>query len=141
MKSADTGSLVERAAALLPVSCVIEIISVLSLSWHSSLGSRREVYIGVLNALLAGEMKEEEVRPGYMSPLVKQDLAKLEKEGDSRRVALHALKQIVENMEPTSVPRFLAQVRVLSSAHLYCERAGFLQEGLNIRFSRLKLWC
>lgn len=73
-----------------------------------------------------------------MSPLVKQDLAKLEKEGDSRRVALHALKQIVENMEPTSVPRFLAQVRFLASAHLYCGRAGFLQEDLNIRSSRLR---
>jgi hypothetical protein len=45
-----------------------------------------------------------------MSPLVKQDLAKLEKDGESRRVALHALKQFVENLEPSSVPRFLAQV-------------------------------
>lgn len=59
---------------------------------------------------LAGTMKEEEGAMVYMSPLVKQDLAKLEKDGESRRVALHALKQCVENLEPSSVPRFLAQV-------------------------------
>lgn len=56
-------------------------------------------------------MKEDEGAVRYMSPLVKQDLAKLEKDGESRRVALHALKQFVENLEPSSVPRFLAQVR------------------------------
>jgi len=57
-------------------------------------------------------MKEEEGAVVYMSPLVKQDLAKLEKDGESRRVALHALKQCVENLQPSSVPRFLAQVRI-----------------------------
>jgi len=55
-------------------------------------------------------MREEEGAMRYMSPLVKQDLAKLEKDGESRRVAFNALKQFVETLEPSSVPRFLAQV-------------------------------
>lgn len=56
-------------------------------------------------------MRAEECTAGYMSPLVRQDLARLDKDGDSRRVALFALKQYVENLDPGSVPRFLAQVR------------------------------
>ncbi|XP_024376981.1 uncharacterized protein [Physcomitrium patens] len=55
-------------------------------------------------------MRAEECTAGYMSPLVRQDLARLDKDGDSRRVALFALKQYVENLDPGSVPRFLAQV-------------------------------
>lgn len=62
---------------------------------------------------VAGTMREEDGGARYMSPLVKQDLAKLEKDGESRRVALHALKQFVENLEPSSVPRFLAQVSIV----------------------------
>lgn len=57
-------------------------------------------------------MREEEGATRYMSPLVKQDLAKLEKDGESRRVAFNALKQFVETLEPSSVPRFLAQVHL-----------------------------
>jgi hypothetical protein len=53
---------------------------------------------------------KEEGGMQYMSPLVKQDLAKLEKDGESRRIAMDSLKHCVENLEPASVPRFLAQV-------------------------------
>ncbi len=61
--------------------------------------------------LRAEKMKEEGGGMQYMSPLVKQDLAKLDKDGESRRVAMDSLKHCVENLEPASVPRFLAQVR------------------------------
>lgn len=56
--------------------------------------------------------KETEPKPGapYMSPLVKQDLARLDKDGESRRSAMNSLKQFVENLDPGSMPRFLAQV-------------------------------
>lgn len=46
----------------------------------------------------------------YLSPVVRQDLAKLEKGGESRRIAMTMLKQFVEHLDPGSVPRFLAQV-------------------------------
>jgi hypothetical protein len=47
----------------------------------------------------------------YLSPVVRQDLAKLEKGGESRRIAMTMLKQFVEHLDPGSVPRFLAQVK------------------------------
>jgi hypothetical protein len=63
------------------------------------------------------KMKEEGGMQ-YMSPLVKQDLAKLEKDGESRRIAMDSLKHCVENLEPASVPRFLAQVSfVFTTCH------------------------
>jgi hypothetical protein len=43
--------------------------------------------------------------------VVRQDLAKLEKGGESRRIAMTMLKQFVEHLDPGSVPRFLAQVK------------------------------
>ncbi|CAM6082524.1 unnamed protein product [Calypogeia fissa] len=59
-------------------------------------------------------MKEKEPGPSlgvpYMSPLVKQDLARLDKDGESRRSAMNSLKQFVENLDPGTMPRFLAQV-------------------------------
>jgi hypothetical protein len=42
-----------------------------------------------------------------MSPLVKQDLAKLDKDGESRHVAMDSLKHCVETLELTFVPHFL----------------------------------
>lgn len=59
-------------------------------------------------------MRAEECAGEYMSPLVKQDLAKTGKDGESRRVPSHALSQEVEKLELGSIPQFLAQVR------LYC---------------------
>jgi len=47
----------------------------------------------------------------YMSPLVKQDLAKLDKDGESRCIAMDSLKHYVENLEPASMPRFLVLIR------------------------------
>lgn len=47
----------------------------------------------------------------YLSPLVKQDLAKLDKDGESRRIALTSLKQYVEQLDAGSMARFLTQVR------------------------------
>lgn len=59
-------------------------------------------------------MKEKDVEisasPRYMSPIVKQDLARLDKDTESRRSAMDSLKHFVENLDPASMPRFLAQV-------------------------------
>lgn len=55
-------------------------------------------------------MRAEECAGEYMSPLVKQDLAKTGKDGESRRVPSHALSQEVEKLELGSIPQFLAQV-------------------------------
>ncbi|KAL2652469.1 hypothetical protein R1flu_020597 [Riccia fluitans] len=59
-------------------------------------------------------MKEKDAdsspSPRYMSPIVKQDLARLEKDTESRRSAMNSLKHLVENLDPGSMPRFLAQV-------------------------------
>jgi hypothetical protein len=59
-------------------------------------------------------MREEEAGPRYLSPLVKQDLAKLDSDGESRRLALKSLKQFIEQLDSTSMPKFLAQVRKLA---------------------------
>lgn len=61
-------------------------------------------------------MREEEAGARYLSPLVKQDLAKLDSDGESRRLALKSLKQFIEQLDATSMPKFLAQVR--TEAHL-----------------------
>jgi hypothetical protein len=53
----------------------------------------------------------------YLSPVVRQDLAKLEKGGESRRIAMTMLKQFVEHLDPGSVPRFLAQVKNIKSSN------------------------
>ncbi len=53
----------------------------------------------------------------YLSPVVRQDLAKLEKGGESRRIAMTMLKQFVEHLDPGSVPRFLAQVKKIKSSN------------------------
>lgn len=46
----------------------------------------------------------------HMSALVKQDLAKLCEDGESRRIAMNSLKSFVEQLHSSSLPRFLAQV-------------------------------
>jgi len=45
-----------------------------------------------------------------MSPLVKQNLAKLDKDGKSCRVAMDFLKHYVEDLELASMPHFDVQV-------------------------------
>ncbi|MCO5576140.1 hypothetical protein L7F22_029948 [Adiantum nelumboides] len=50
-------------------------------------------------------------RRRYPSPLIKQDLAKLGKDADSRRSALASLRSVVEeHLDTTSLPRFLQQI-------------------------------
>jgi hypothetical protein len=68
----------------------------------------------------------------YLSPVVRQDLAKLEKGGESRRIAMTMLKQFVEHLDPGSVPRFLAQgglnqfqlVQLFACKHSLSQRNG-----------------
>jgi len=55
-------------------------------------------------------MREEETGARYLSPLVKQDLAKLDSNGESRRLALISLKQFIDQLDATSMPKFLSQV-------------------------------
>ncbi|KAL2923218.1 Protein SINE1 [Bienertia sinuspersici] len=45
-----------------------------------------------------------------LSPALRQELAKLEKDGDSRRSAMKALKVYVKDMDSKAIPLFLAQV-------------------------------
>jgi len=45
-----------------------------------------------------------------MSPMVKQNLAKLDKDGKSCHIARDFLKHYVEDLEPASMPRFDVQV-------------------------------
>lgn len=52
----------------------------------------------------------EEAGARYLSPSVKQDLAKLDTDGESRRFALKSLKQVIEQLDATSMPKFLSQV-------------------------------
>ena len=66
-------------------------------------------------------MREED-GARYLSPLVKQDLAKLDTDGDTRRLAVKSLKLFVEELDVSTLPRFITQVffpshmRSLSSA-------------------------
>jgi hypothetical protein len=59
-------------------------------------------------------MREEE-SSRYLSPLVKQDLAKLDTDGDTRRVAIKSLKLFVEQLDSSTLPRFISQVNFLNS--------------------------
>lgn len=61
-------------------------------------------------------MREEEAGARYLSPLVKQDLANLDADGESRRIALKSLKHFVEQLDASTMPRFLTQVS--THAHL-----------------------
>lgn len=45
-----------------------------------------------------------------LSPVVRQELAKLEKDADSRRSAMKALKVYLKDMDTKAIPLFLAQV-------------------------------
>lgn len=54
-------------------------------------------------------MREEE-GARYLSPLVKQDLAKLDTDGDTRRLAVKSLKLFVEQLDASTLPRFISQV-------------------------------
>jgi hypothetical protein len=47
----------------------------------------------------------------YLSPVVKQDLAELDKDGERRRIAMQSLKAFVDQLDCVSMPRFLNQVR------------------------------
>jgi len=46
----------------------------------------------------------------YMSPLVKQDMAKLDKNGESCHIAMKSFKHCVENLESASMLHILMQV-------------------------------
>ena len=59
-------------------------------------------------------MREEE-SSRYLSPLVKQDLAKLDTDGDTRRIAIKSLKLFVEQLDSSTLPRFISQVLILNS--------------------------
>jgi hypothetical protein len=61
-------------------------------------------------------MKEEEsvLSLRYLSPVVKQDLAELDKDGERRRIAMQSLKAFVDQLDCVSMPRFLNQVRLCS---------------------------
>lgn len=59
-------------------------------------------------------MREEE-SSRYLSPLVKQDLAKLDTDGDTRRVAVKSLKLFVEQLDSSTLPRFVSQVNFFNS--------------------------
>ncbi|KAG0565249.1 hypothetical protein KC19_8G176200 [Ceratodon purpureus] len=54
-------------------------------------------------------MREEE-SSRYLSPLVKQDLAKLDTDGDTRRIAIKSLKLFVEQLDSSTLPRFISQI-------------------------------
>jgi hypothetical protein len=47
---------------------------------------------------------EKEGGMQYMNPLMKQNLAKFDKDGKSRCIAMDSLKHYVENLEPSSMP-------------------------------------
>lgn len=55
-------------------------------------------------------MKEDEAGMRHLGPLVKADLANLDADGESRRIALKSLKQFVEQLDTASMSRFLTQV-------------------------------
>ncbi|KAG0600652.1 hypothetical protein M758_11G050900 [Ceratodon purpureus] len=54
-------------------------------------------------------MREED-GARYLSPLVKQDLAKLDTDGDTRRLAVKSLKLFVEELDASTLPRFITQI-------------------------------
>jgi hypothetical protein len=56
-------------------------------------------------------MKEEEAGMRHLGPLVKADLANLDADAESRRIALKSLKQFVEQLDTASMSRFLTQVK------------------------------
>lgn len=58
-------------------------------------------------------MKEEEAGMRHLGPLVKADLANLDADAESRRIALKSLKQFVEQLDTASMSRFLTQVNIL----------------------------
>lgn len=55
-------------------------------------------------------MKEDEAGMRHLGPLVKADLANLDADAESRRIALKSLKQFVEQLDTASMSRFLTQV-------------------------------
>lgn len=59
-------------------------------------------------------MREED-SSRYLGSLVKQDLAKLDTDGDTRRVAMKSLKLLVEQLDSSTLPRFISQVKFLNS--------------------------
>ena len=59
-------------------------------------------------------MREED-GARYLSPLVRQDLAKLDTDGDTRRLAVQSLKLFVEQLDASTLPRFISQVLFLPS--------------------------
>lgn len=59
-------------------------------------------------------MREEE-GARYLSPLVKQDLAKLDTDGDTRRLAVQSLKLFVEQLDASTLPRFISQVCICTN--------------------------
>lgn len=65
-------------------------------------------------------MKEDEAGMRHLGPLVKADLANLDADADSRRIALKSLKQFVEQLDTASMSRFLTQVDILPNwSHHY----------------------
>jgi len=59
-------------------------------------------------------MREED-SSRYLSSLVKQDLAKLDADGDTRRAAMKSLRLLVEQLDSSTLPRFISQVNYLNS--------------------------
>jgi hypothetical protein len=73
-------------------------------------------------------MREEEAGARYLSPLVKQDLANLDADGESRRIALKSLKHFVEQLDASTMPRFLTQVSTHAHlTHLFYRLRKFLR--------------
>ncbi len=66
------------------------------------------------------KMREED-GARYLSPLVKQDLAKLDTDGDTRRLAVQSLKLVVEQLDAATLPRFISQVPFPLNARLSLE--------------------
>ncbi|KAJ6738978.1 PROTEIN SINE1, partial [Salix koriyanagi] len=49
-----------------------------------------------------------------LSPLLRQELANLDKDSDSRKSAMKALKSYVKGLDSKAIPQFLAQFLELS---------------------------
>lgn len=56
----------------------------------------------------------EEMASRQSSSTVKQDLAKLNTDGDTRSIALKSLKLFVEQLNASTLPRFISQVILVS---------------------------
>jgi hypothetical protein len=80
----------------------------------------------------------------YLSPVVKQDLAELDKDGERRRIAMQSLKAFVDQLDCVSMPRFLNQVRLCSFIIIIIIIIFFFSSSRSCVFrclSAVRYWC